>query len=119
MRFESGLSLHYRESLLAGVSWWLSWADCGQQPLLVTHVLCSSGPKDGGEQQPDGPKLSTGAVILSSVRDLSGSALGRVVLLRSPDIFYIKVLNIFIYVNFFFLFQFQEEFLLQLLKEGG
>lgn len=98
---------------------WLRWADCGQRPLLVTHVLCSSGPKDGGERQPDGLKLFTGAVVLSSVRDLSGCALRRVVLLRSPDIFYIKVVNIFIYVNFFFLFQFQEEFLLQLLKEGG
>lgn len=102
MRLESGLSLHHSMSLFArGSLSGCTVLTVVNSPYLVPHVLCSSGPKDGGGSQPEGLKLFTGDVVLS-LRELSGCALGGVVLSGSLDTFYIKVLNIFIYVNFFF-----------------
>lgn len=55
-------------SLGQGFPRWLCGADYGQQPSPCHHVPCSSGPKDGGERQPDGLKLFTEDIVLFLVR---------------------------------------------------
>lgn len=66
MRLESGLSLHHSMSLFArGSLGGCTVLTVVNSPCLVSDVLCSSGPKDGGGSQPEGLKLFTGDVVLS------------------------------------------------------
>lgn len=106
-----------------------SWPGClgGRAGLTAVNgpsssPTCSVPPAQrisGGERQPDGRKLSTGLSFAPQSETCLAVPWGVCFYLEALIFFTLRFwISLFMW-TFFFLFQFQEEFLLQLLKEGG